>query len=101
MLILNVTTKVAPSIEQQWKAWTKAVWIPKMIATGLFGEFRFCKLRDNDDEDGMMYIVQFHCDSEENYNTFLEEHDDAFREEAYAEFGNSFIGFRTVMETLH
>lgn len=101
MLILNVTSKVAHRIEQEWKTWTREVWIPKMLATGLFGEFRFCKLRENDDEEGRMYVVQLHCDSEENYQTFLKEYDEMIRKEAYAQFGDAFIAFRTVMETLH
>lgn len=101
MLILNVTSKVAHRIEQEWKNWTREIWIPKMLATGLFGDFRFCKLRENDDEEGRMYVVQMYCDSEENYQTFLKEHDEVIRQEAYAQFGDAFIAFRTVMETLH
>lgn len=101
MLILNITTKVTHAIEADWKQWTRTVWIPMMVDTGLFGEFRFCKLRENDDEEGKMYVVQLHCDSEENYQTFLKEYDETIRQNTYARFGDAFIAFRTVMETLH
>ena len=101
MLILNITSKVAHHIVQDWKEWILAVWMPRMMGTGLFSDCRFCKLNDNDDDEGMMFVVQLYCDAIEHYDTFLKEHDDTIRQESYARFGDAFISFRTVMEILH
>jgi hypothetical protein len=100
MLILNITSKVAHAIVPEWKEWTQTVWMSRMMGTGLFSDCRFCKLHDNDDEEGLMFVLQLTCDAKENYDTFLKEHDDAIRLEAYAQFGDAFISFRTVMEVL-
>ncbi|WP_158605908.1 DUF4286 family protein [Taibaiella sp. KBW10] len=101
MLILNITTKVMHSIEQDWLQWMKSTWIKEMQDTGLFGEHRFCKLQGNDDEEGVMYVTQFHCDTLENYNTFLSEQDERLRSLGHQQFGNAFISFRTIMEIIH
>lgn len=101
MLILNITTKVMHGIEKEWLQWMKDTWIKEMMGTGLFGEYRFCKLKDNDDEEGLMYVTQFYCDTTENYDTFMSEQDDRLRELGHQRFGNAFISFRTIMEIIH
>lgn len=101
MLILNITTKVMHEIEKDWLQWMKDVWMKEMMATGLFSECRFCKLMDNDDEEGLMYVTQFYCDTMENYNTFVDEQDERLRQLGHQQFGNSFISFRTIMEIIH
>ncbi|HRP88838.1 MAG TPA: DUF4286 family protein [Edaphocola sp.] len=100
VLILNITSKVLHHIAKEWQKWTQDNWIPMMMKTGLFSSYRFCKLRDNDDDEGQMFVVQFHCDSEEDYHSFINEYDETIRNEAYKQFGNNFISFRTLMEVI-
>ncbi|HTO15958.1 MAG TPA: DUF4286 family protein [Edaphocola sp.] len=101
MIILNITSKVVHPIVDNWVFWIKETWIPLMMNTGLFSSYRFCKLRENDDEEGQMFVVQFHCDSEEDLHSFNNEYDDNIRQLAYKEFGSDFISFRTIMEIIN
>ena len=98
MIIYNVTIKVETDIKDQWVMWMKQEHIPDLMHTGLFVDYRLCRLLEQDEAEGVTYIVQYHCDSMEHYNTYIAEHAPVMREKGFKKFGNKFIAFRTVME---
>ena len=98
MIIYNVTVKVAHAIEKEWLHWMKSEHIPDLMNTGLFVDFRLCRLLEQDETDGLTFTVQYHCDSMEHYQTYIAEHSTAMREKGLKKFGNQFIAFRTVMQ---
>lgn len=100
MIIYNVTAKVATDKHLQWIKWMREEHIPAMLGTGLFHDYRICRLLEQDDEEGPTYAIQYYTDSLENYQTFQEEHAQALRQRGYNLFGDSFIAFNTVMQVV-
>ncbi|MCF6402022.1 DUF4286 family protein [Chitinophaga filiformis] len=100
MIIYNVTTKVTHFINDRWLQWMKEEHIPAIMATGLFHDYRICRLLEQDDQDGPTYSAQYFTDTLENYQTYLEEHAPALRKASYDLFGNQFVSFNTVMQVV-
>ncbi|MEO6136786.1 MAG: DUF4286 family protein [Ginsengibacter sp.] len=100
MYTLNITSKVHHEITDDWIQWQKGKNIPAMMDTGLFSKFHLSHLLDHDDEEGKTFILQFTIPSLDGYETFLQNHDDDFRQKAFHEWGDRFIAFRTLFETL-
>jgi len=98
MIIYNVTVKVDKDVAAEWTDWMKAEHIPDLMNTGLFIDYRLCRLLDQDEMEGITYTVQYFADNLEHYNTYIAEHSGKMRDKAFKRFGNKFIAFRTVME---
>ncbi len=100
MIIYNVTSKVAHTIHSSWLRWMKEEHIPAIIGTGLFHDYRMCRLLEQDDTDGPTYTVQYFTDTMENYATYQQEHAARLRQQAFDLFGDQFVAFRTVMQVV-
>jgi len=100
MIIYNVTTKITPDIHESWLQWMKETHIPEIMATGLFHDYRICRLLEQDDEEGPTYVVQYFTDSLENYHTYLQEHAPLLLQKSYTQFGDRFVAFRTAMQVV-
>jgi hypothetical protein len=98
MIIYNVTVKMDTDIEQDWVKWMKQEHAPDLLKTGLFIDYRLCKLMEQDETDGKTYTVQYFLDSLEHYNTYIAEHAPKMRDKAIKKFGSRFVAFRTVMQ---
>ena len=66
MIVYNITIKIEPAIEAEWINWQKLEHIPEVMATGFFTNYKFYRLLDQDEEDGITYIVQYFTPSIEN-----------------------------------
>lgn len=100
MIIYNITIKVTHNIHTDWLRWIKEVHIPEILDTGLFHDYRMCRLLEQDDTDGPTYTVQYVTDSLENYQTYVREHAPYFRQKTTDLFGDQFVAFRTVMQVV-
>lgn len=100
MIIYNVTIKVLPEINDSWLQWMKEEHIPEIMSTGLFHDYRICRLLEQDDQDGPTYTVQYFTDTLENYQTYLQEYAPLLRQKSYDRFGDQFLAFRTVMQVV-
>ncbi|MFT4062856.1 MAG: DUF4286 family protein [Edaphocola sp.] len=100
MIIYNITAKVASPEAERWLQWMRNVHIPEMMRTGLFGEYRLCRLLEQDDGDGDTFVVQYHCDSAEHYGTYQKEHATLMRKKQMDNFGTAYVAFHTAMEIL-
>lgn len=98
MIIYNVTIKVEPAAAKDWLKWMKEEHIPDLMGTGLFIDYRLSRLLEQDEADGVTYIVQYFCDQMEHYNTYISEYAQGMRDKGFARFGSKFVAFRTIME---
>lgn len=98
MLVYNITLKVDTLIVEEWIAWQKQEHIPEIMATGLFDSYKFFRLLEQDETDGVTYIVQYFTTTRERYQQYINEHAAALRKKANDKWGNRFVGFRTLME---
>jgi hypothetical protein len=100
MIVYNITIKINPAIEAEWIQWQKQEHIPDVMATGLFAEFKFFRLLDQDQKDGITYTIQYFTSSKENYNHYIENFAEKLRQKAVEKWGDRFIAFRTIMEAV-
>lgn len=100
MILYNITLKVDKSCADAWLRWMKTEHIPEMMQTGLFSDYRICRLLEQDEREGRTFVVQYHCDSMEHYQTYLSEHADDLRRKGIQKFGDRVAAFRTLMEML-
>jgi Domain of unknown function (DUF4286) len=96
----NITVKVHHDIEAAWIRWQQQEHIPDIMATGQFTDYKFYRLLDQNEDDGITYIVQYFAPSVDHYNTYINEFSETLRQKAFAKWGNKFIAFRTVMQVV-
>lgn len=98
MLVYNVTIKINTEVADNWLHWQINEHIPEVMATGLFDSFKFFRLLDQDETDGLTYIVQYLVSSMENYTRYINEFAPGFRKKITDEWGEHFVAFRSLME---
>lgn len=101
MIIYNVTIKVEHSIADKWFSWLKEEHIPGIIATGCFSHATILHLFEADDAEGVTYAVQYHTESKDLYNRYLEKFAVEMRKRGADKWGNKFIAFRSVMQVVN
>lgn len=101
MIVYNITVKVTSGIADEWMQWMKQEHLEEMMATGLFSDYRLCRLLEQDESDGITFVVQYHSDSVENYQSYVQEHAPRMRKKSLDKFGDKFAAFRTVMEVIN
>ncbi len=98
MIIYNVTVKVDADVAREWVQWMKEEHIPDLMKTGLFVDYRLCRLLEQDETEGITYSAQYFCDSMEHYHTYIAEYAPKMRDKGFQRFGSSFLAFRSVMK---
>jgi len=98
MIVYNISIKIEPSIEKEWLQWQKKENIPAMMSSAQFTEFRFYRLLEQDEADGIFYVLQFFAASEAHYEKYIEEFAGKHRQKAFDRWGDKFIAFRTLMQ---
>jgi len=101
MIVYNITIKVQPQIEAAWKKWQIEEHIPEVMATGLFKQYKFFHLLDQDEADGVTYVIQYFASSFDDYNKYIEDFATSLRKKTFERWNNQFIAFRTVMEAVN
>ncbi|NCX95946.1 MAG: DUF4286 family protein [Chitinophagia bacterium] len=101
MIVYNVTVKVNNDTAEQWEAWMRQEHIPQILSLNLFNHATLSRLLEQDEADGITYIAQYHCNTLNQYNQYINEHAPKMRAEGVAKFPNRFTAFRTVMEVIY
>jgi hypothetical protein len=101
MYIYNITIKVNKDIISDWLGWQINEHLPEIMQTGLFSEYKFFRLLEQDETEGMTYVVQFFTADISNYQQYIDEYAPLLREKALQRWGDGFIAFRTLMETVN
>jgi predicted ATP-dependent endonuclease of OLD family len=101
MIVYNITIKITPEIEKDWVAWQKSEHIPDVMASEQFTEYKFYRLLEQENDDGITYVVQYFTSSIENYNCYIDETAPLLRQKAIEKWGNKFIAFRTLMQVVN
>ena len=100
MFIYNITVKVNKAILKEWLAWQKEEHIPEIMATNLFNEFKMYRLHDQDDTEGSTYIFQYFTPEKNNYKSYIENFAPSLRKKALNKWGDGFIAFRSLLESV-
>ena len=100
MIVYNITIKIDRAIEKEWLEWQFNEHIPEIMNTGMFLNYNFYRLLEQDDSEGLTFVLQYHAATIENYNTYISKFAPALREKANRRWKDGFIAFRTIMESL-
>jgi len=101
MIVYNTTIKIDPQIAKQWIDWQKNDHIPEVMATGLFSDHQIFRLLDQDEADGITYVIQYFASSIDHYKKYMAEFATLLSEKSFAKWNDQFISFHTVMEIVH
>jgi hypothetical protein len=100
MIVYNVTLKINWSIHNEWLQWMKEEHMPEMIQTNCFTHFHLLRLLEVDEEEGPTYAVQYIANSRADYNRYIELFSNKMREKGLLKWGNKFIAFRSIMQSV-
>ena len=101
MIVYNLSIKVSPKIHKDWVQWQKQEHIPAIMATGYFTANKFFRLLEQDESEAITYIVQYFAPSIKEYDAYITKEAPLLRKKAIEKWGDQFIAFRTVMETVN
>ncbi len=100
MIVYNITCKVRWEILEGWLTWQLDEQIPATLATGLMDAYKLFRLLDQDEEEGPTFVIQFLTSNRERYDRFIAEFEPALRKSGWDKWGDRFIAFRTLMESV-
>src|SRR5579862_7799347 len=98
MYIYNVTIKIQPVDKEEWLSFMLNEHIPQVLATKKFNDYRVCHLLDQDENDGLTYVIQYYFNAIEDYIDYQKKFAPALQKEHADKFKDRFVAFRTVME---
>ena len=100
-IVYNTTIKVDPRIEKEWIDWKKNEHIPEIMATGLFSDYKFFRLLEQDETEGITYVIQYFSPSFEHYQRYIEEFATLLNEKSFVKWSDQFVFFQTVMKIVN
>jgi len=76
----------------------KEIYIPRMLDTKLFYDYRLCELLEQDESEGKTFGVQYFTDNCKGYDKYVQYHSTGFYNMAIEKWGDQFIEFCTIMQ---
>ena len=100
MIVYNVTVKIENNIQSAWIEWVGNVFIPKVLNTKMFYDFKLLRLLNDTDEDGITYAIQFYAETLDDFEDFLNNHANDLIGEHKQKFLHQHVAFMTVLESI-
>ena len=98
MYIYNITIKLDHSIHKECIKCMKEKHIPYVMKTRCFTEYKFVRLLDIEETEGVTYATQYFAETKEDYDRYITSFAHVLRDDSLKQWGNKFIGFRTLMK---
>jgi len=100
MVLYNITINIDSEKEEEFIAWMNQVYFYGIMQTGLFYEKRFFRLLQEDNGEGINFSAQFLAENLEDLKFFQSRYGAIFRERIKEKFGNQFVSFQSVLESV-
>ena len=98
MLLYNVTFGIDKSIEEEWVSWMRSNYLPAMMNTGLFVNYKMYKVLSHDDDNSVSYSVQCLAKTIEDLLQYLNEFAPRLVEEHRERYKDRHVAFNTLLE---
>lgn len=98
MIVYNQTIKIDNGIHDVWLKWMQEKHIPETMSCGLFSGYTLFRLLEQDEHDGLTYVIQYRCANYSDYKMFINVFHDTLLQQAIAIWKSGFIAFDTVMQ---
>lgn len=99
MILYNVTVNIDVEKEKEYVQWMKEVHIPEVMATGLFMDSKFFKLL-HEVEEGVNYSTQYFAESMDHIQQYQAQHAPELQQKLKDRFGNHYVAFRSLLESV-
>lgn len=100
MLLYNVTINIEKDAEEEWVIWMKETHIPDVLNTGMFVENKFYKILHDSEDGSVNYSVQYFAENMEKIMEYQRSFAHKLQHDAKEKFGEKFVAFRTLLETV-
>ena len=100
MILYNITVKIDDKIKDEWLEWISANYIPKVMSTELFNNYKIFRLLNEPDNDGLTFAIQFYTDTLSRFEIYLNDFANKINEEHKLKFNHQHVAFMTVLESV-
>ena len=100
MILYNITIKVEAAVHDDWLDWMQESHIPAYLKTGLFTEYKFCRIMGDADEHGMTYALQLESKDLKTFQIYQQLHARRLQQLQSDRYPNQYVTFRTLMEVV-
>lgn len=100
MYIYNVTLKVAIDRADEWIQWMRTEHILQVMATGCFSGYRLNRLLEDDDLEGITFVIQYELEDLDKFFSYKQKFAPALQLKHIEKFGDDVFAFRTLMEVI-
>ncbi|MFT7333816.1 MAG: hypothetical protein ACI81S_002037 [Sphingobacteriales bacterium] len=98
MILYNVTVKVEATIEKDWLDWMKTVHVPDVMKTGMFADYKICRVLGEEAEN--TFSFQYFAHSTEHLQKYQKDHAPQLQKEHSDRYKDKFVAFRTLLEVI-
>jgi hypothetical protein len=100
MLLYNITFGIDKVIETEWISWMKSNYLPTVMGTGLFIEYRMYKVLSHEDETSVSYSIQCFAANIEDVLRYLNVYAPQLTELQREKFKDRHVAFNTLLEEI-
>lgn len=100
MILYSVTVNIDVEREQEYVEWMKEVHIPEVMATGIFVESKFFRLLQEVEGGGVNYSAQYFAQNLDKIHLYQELYADGLQQKLKDRFGEHYVAFRSLLESV-
>lgn len=98
MVLYNVTIGIDLDVEKEWLTWMKESYIPSVMNTGLFDDYKIYKVLGQDEAQSVSYSFQYFTESVDKVVQYLDNHAPALVQQLHNKYKDKHVAFRTLLE---
>lgn len=98
MLLYNITIGIDREIEMEWLNWMKEQYIPAVMHSGMFINWKMYKVLHDQEEGSVSYSVQYFARHIEDVLKFVEQVEPELNKIHNKRFKDRHVAFRTLLE---
>lgn len=99
MVVYNVTISLDENVAEDWLIWMRDTHVPDIMATGHFRDSKICRVH-GEEEGGITYAIMYTAISQEDLDSYQENHSPRLQAEHTEKFAGKFASFRTLLSVV-
>ena len=100
MLLYNITNKVEHGVHEEWVGWMRQSYIPHVMESGIFEDYKFSRLLGVDESDGITYALQFTVSSRPAFDIYQEKFAYEHQQMHDLRYKGNFVTFRSLLDVV-
>jgi hypothetical protein len=100
MILYNITINIDKDVHDEWLPWMKNHYVPSIMATGYFSEYKIMRLMNEQENDGSTYSFQYFSTDLHKVKEYQQKKEGLIIKPLYQKYQNKFVEFRSMLEIL-